>query len=97
LGSTLFYFSAIKSSFASQTIEPAVLEFSVKSNIEIIPDGVYMLEGARVPMKVVETVKTKDGVNKRGNGKIQKSILCGSKWSSMVIKLWRPQIFLHSK
>ena len=50
-----------------QGLEPATMEFSVKSNLVIEPDGVYMLEGARVPMKLVESVKGKDGPIKRGN------------------------------
>jgi hypothetical protein len=33
----------------------------------IEPDGVYMLEGARVPMRLVEAVKTKEGTVTKGN------------------------------
>ena len=43
------------------------MEFSVKSNLVIEPDGVYMLEGARVPMRLMESVKSKDGVVSRGD------------------------------
>jgi hypothetical protein len=42
------------------------MEFSVKSSLMIEPDGVYMLEGARVPMRLVEAVKTKDGTVAKG-------------------------------
>ena len=42
------------------------MEFSVKSNLAIEPDGVYMLEGARVPMRLVESVKNKDETVTRG-------------------------------
>ncbi len=42
------------------------MEFTVKSSLVIEPDGVYMLEGARVPMKLVESVKTKEGPIKKG-------------------------------
>ena len=42
------------------------MEFSVKSSLMIEPDGVYMLEGARVPMRLVEAVKTKDGTVTKG-------------------------------
>ena len=50
-----------------QSLEPAIMEFSVKSNLVIEPDGVYMLEGARVPMRLMESVKSKDGVVSRGD------------------------------
>ncbi len=49
-----------------QNLDPAIMEFTVKSSLVIEPDGVYMLEGARVPMKLVESVKTKEGPIKKG-------------------------------
>ena len=49
-----------------QRLEPAIMEFSVKSSLVIEPDGVYMLEGARVPMKLMESIKTKEGIIKKG-------------------------------
>ncbi len=52
--------------FMFQNLDPAIMEFTVKSSLVIEPDGVYMLEGARVPMKLVESVKTKEGPIKKG-------------------------------
>ena len=40
--------------FFSQSLEPATLEFTVSSSMMIDPDGVFMLEGANVHMRLME-------------------------------------------
>ena len=59
-----------QSLFIFQHIKPAHLEFTVKADLFIEPDGVFLLEGGKATLKLFEKSGLKDSTGepiKRGN------------------------------
>ena len=70
LGDSVKKIEISQSLFIFQHIKPAHLEFTVKADLFIEPDGVFLLEGGKATLKLFEKSGLKDSTGepiKRGN------------------------------